>query len=848
MIFRAAEISTILKKQIADFGSRVEVSEVGQVLSVGDGIARVLGLAQVKAGEVVEFPGGIKGMALNLETDNVGIVIFGDDRSIREGDTVKQTGLKAIDSLIPIGRGKRELVIGDRRTGKTAVIIDSTLNQKAIDDATEDDSKNLFRVYVIDGLERSPVAQAVKTLGKNDTMKYSVVVAANAFDLGSMRFRGPYVGYSIGDYFGDNDILRVMTFDGHSKEAKTYRQLSLLLNRSPEFGTLLDNYTFCLFSHLTGCPPLMGNECIGSMLQFFETKVEGGKVKRTSNVVSITDWQVDLGVSCLQKEICAAKNIGNFDTADGVTAKSKAPNTIARRILSELTMYRDIAASTLFRVYLAIVIQELLKGGVRLSELIKQSSGAPLSGAEFVCVKYSGNCDYLEDLHFGPVHRFRASLPTYLHQGQDYLCNLIDIEDFDWNAEVEKKLMSAPEAYNIEFEGLVATDKISKPIPHSSSARVDAQHKVTSVKIGRDDGGKSAFRGTNKATPIDKGQWSSFYKNATLRSTKLETPTNDLGSDRGQVIPFSAVLARRPLSEGRAAKTGVIMRSRHIDNFLHMMSTERGVTKNTLVAYGCDLDHFARFVKSHKREVEDASVTHIRAYVKNLSGTGMSTCTISRRLSVLRSFFRFLYAERVRNDDPTASVESPRIGRNLPKYLTEDEVRHLLDVAAGYAGAEGLRLVAMLEILYATGLRVSELVGLPAAALERDGRFLVIRGKGQKERMVPLSEPARDALSAYLAVRAYFLPEGRADQAADMWMFPSRAKVGHLTRARFGQMLKELAVTAGIERSRVSPHVLRHSFACHLLTHGADSRSVQKVLGDTDISTIQIYTHSSTNA
>ena len=292
----------------------------------------------------------------------------------------------------------------------------------------------------------------------------------------------------------------------------------------------------------------------------------------------------------------------------------------------------------------------------------------------------------------------------------------------------------------------------------------------------------------------------------------------------------------------KAARPAV-RRSRYIENFLHMMSAERGAAVNTLESYGRDLDDFSKFLSSRRRSPEDANASHIRAYLKGLSGAGMASSTMARRLSAIRRFFGFLYAERVRADDPTLSIDSPRQGRTLPKYLSEDEVDQLLEAAMSRPAADGVRLVALLEILYATGLRVSELVGLPLASLSRDQRYLIVRGKGQKERMVPLSDPARDAISSYLLVRTGFLPKGSRQGNPEAWMFPSRGKDGHLTRARFAQLLKELAIDAGIDRRRVSPHVLRHSFASHLLAHGADLRSIQQMLGHADISTTQIYTH-----
>lgn len=281
---------------------------------------------------------------------------------------------------------------------------------------------------------------------------------------------------------------------------------------------------------------------------------------------------------------------------------------------------------------------------------------------------------------------------------------------------------------------------------------------------------------------------------------------------------------------------------RYVSLFLDMLLAERGVAANTLEGYGRDLADFGSFVKDQKSDVENATTLHVRAYLKHLSGYGMAPRTQARRLSALRQFYRFLVAERLRDDDPTTVVDSPKAGLSLPKYLNEGEVNRLLEVAANFAGPEGKRLVALMEILYATGLRVSELVGLPVGAISRDGQMLLVRGKGNKERMVPLSEPALDAIVAYVEVRDGFLPK-RIKEKGSPFLFPSRAKQGFLTRARFAQILKELAVLSDLDPRRVSPHVLRHSFASHMLAHGVDLRALQQMLGHSDISTTQIYTH-----
>lgn len=279
---------------------------------------------------------------------------------------------------------------------------------------------------------------------------------------------------------------------------------------------------------------------------------------------------------------------------------------------------------------------------------------------------------------------------------------------------------------------------------------------------------------------------------------------------------------------------------REVDMFLEMLVAERGVARNTLESYQRDLGDFSGFAKSQRMSLAHAGADLIRKYLKHMDGSGMAASTQARRLSALRQFFRFLYAERLREDDPTTIIDSPKIGRALPKYLSEEEVDRLLACAGDHAGADGKRLVALMEILYATGLRVSELVGLPLAALSRDGRMLMVRGKGDKERMVPMSEPASDAIEAYMAVRQRYMPKSLRTSP---YLFPSRAKQGYLTRARFAQILKELAVEAALDPRRVSPHVLRHSFASHLLAHGVDLRALQQMLGHADISTTQIYTH-----
>jgi integrase/recombinase XerD len=289
--------------------------------------------------------------------------------------------------------------------------------------------------------------------------------------------------------------------------------------------------------------------------------------------------------------------------------------------------------------------------------------------------------------------------------------------------------------------------------------------------------------------------------------------------------------------------------SRHVETFLEMMAVERGASPHTLAAYGRDLADVAAVLAKRNRSLDAAVAADLAAYLAQLARRGIAARTAARRLSCLRQFYKFLFAEGLRADDPAAGLDSPRLGRSLPKYLTEAEVEALL-AAARSLGARSLRATALLELLYATGLRVSELVSLPLAAA-RQGHAIIVRGKGGKERLVPMGAAARDALDAYLAVRVADIPvrattaarRGPAPAPTSPWLFPSAAAGGHLTRAGFALLLKDVAIAAGISPSRVSPHVLRHSFATHLLGHGADLRSLQQMLGHADISTTQIYTH-----
>ena len=279
--------------------------------------------------------------------------------------------------------------------------------------------------------------------------------------------------------------------------------------------------------------------------------------------------------------------------------------------------------------------------------------------------------------------------------------------------------------------------------------------------------------------------------------------------------------------------------SKHLEAFLEMLAAERGAAQLTLAAYRNDLLDLSRFLATRTLALETADETALHAYLAAAATARLAPRTLARRISAIRQFYKFLVVDGVRRDDPAAGLDTPRLGRPLPKLLSETEIAGLLAAARAWPGDEGVRLVAVLELLYATGLRISELVTLPFAAARRDPRFLMVRGKGGRERVVPLSEPGRQALAEYLDHRERFLPDARPSP----WLFPSRAAGGHLTRQRCGQLLKELAVNSGLDPKRLSPHVLRHAFASHLLDHGADLRSVQQMLGHADIATTQIYTH-----
>ena len=480
MAIQAAEISAILKDQIKNFGQDAEVAEIGRVLSVGDGIARVYGLDNVQAGEMVEFPGGIKGMALNLETDNVGIVIFGSDRDIKEGDTVKrtgeivdvpvgkgllgrvvdglgnpidgkgpiegaerkrvevkapgiiprksvhepvQTGLKAIDSLVPVGRGQRELIIGDRQTGKTAVAIDTFINQKTIN-AGDDESKKLYCIYVAIGQKRSTVAQIVKTLEDQGAMEYSIVVAATASEPAPLQFLAPYTGCTMGEYFRDNGMHAVIVYDDLSKQAVAYRQMSLLLRRPPGREAYPGD-VFYLHSRLLERAAKMGDAAgNGSLTALPVIETQAGDVSAyiPTNVISITDGQIFLETELFYSGIRPAINVGLSVSRVGSAAQIKAMKQVAGSIKLELAQYREMAAFAQFASDLDAATQQLLSRGARLTEVLKQDQYSPLPVEEQVVSIFSGVRGYLDPIAVSDVTRFEQGLLSEVRaKGADIL-------------------------------------------------------------------------------------------------------------------------------------------------------------------------------------------------------------------------------------------------------------------------------------------------------------------------------------------------------------------------------------------------------------------------------------------
>jgi F-type H+/Na+-transporting ATPase subunit alpha len=469
MDIRPAEISAILKREIQNFGSDAEVSEVGQVLSVGDGIARVYGLDNVQAGEMVEFPGGIKGMALNLETDNVGVVIFGSDSTIKEGDTVKrtgaivevpvgkgllgrvvdplgnpidgkgeltnvaerrrvdvkapgiiprksvhepvQTGLKAIDTLIPVGRGQRELIIGDRQTGKTAVAIDAIINQKAVNAGTDEKAK-LYCIYVAIGQKRSTVAQIVKTLADAGALEYTILVTATASEPAPLQFLAPFSGCAMGEWFRDNGMHALIIYDDLSKQAVAYRQMSLLLRRPPGREAYPGDVFYLHSRLLERAAKLNEDNGAGSLtaLPVIETQANDVSAYIPTNVISITDGQIFLETDLFYQGIRPAVNVGISVSRVGSSAQIKAMKTVAGPIKGELAQYREMAAFAKFGSDLDASTQKMLARGERLTELLKQPQYKPFAVEEQVAVIYAGTRGYLDAFPTNKVQAFQDAL------------------------------------------------------------------------------------------------------------------------------------------------------------------------------------------------------------------------------------------------------------------------------------------------------------------------------------------------------------------------------------------------------------------------------------------------------
>ncbi|WP_397542702.1 F0F1 ATP synthase subunit alpha [Roseovarius salis] len=511
MGIQAAEISAILKDQIKNYGQEAEVAEVGRVLSVGDGIARVHGLDNVQAGELVEFPGNIMGMALNLEADNVGVVIFGSDREIKEGDTVKRTksivdvpagdellgrvvdalgnpldgkgpiktekrlvadvkapgiiprksvhepmatGLKSVDAMIPIGRGQRELIIGDRQTGKTAVALDTILNQKTYNDAAGDDeSKKLYCVYVAVGQKRSTVAQLVKTLENAGAMEYSIVVAATASDPAPMQFLAPYSASAMAEHFRDNGRHALIVYDDLSKQAVAYRQMSLLLRRPPGREAYPGD-VFYLHSRLLERSAKLNDENgAGSLTALPIIETQGGDVSAfiPTNVISITDGQIFLETELFYQGIRPAVNTGLSVSRVGSSAQTKAMKSVAGPVKLSLAQYREMAAFAQFGSDLDAATQRLLKRGERLTELMKQPQYSPLTNAEIVCMIYAGTNGYLDDLEVSQVGRFEQGLLNHLRSKHQDLLDMITNDDPKIEGDAEEKVKAALDEFASDF-------------------------------------------------------------------------------------------------------------------------------------------------------------------------------------------------------------------------------------------------------------------------------------------------------------------------------------------------------------------------------------------------------------
>ncbi len=511
MAIEAAEISAILKDQIKNFGQEAEVAEVGRVLSVGDGIARVYGLDNVQAGEMVEFPGGIMGMALNLENDNVGVVIFGSDRDIKEGDTVKRTnsivdvpagdallgrvvdglgnpvdgkgpidaaerrvadvkapgiiprksvhepmatGLKAVDAMIPIGRGQRELIIGDRQTGKTAVALDTILNQKSYNDAAGDDeSKKLYCIYVAIGQKRSTVAQLVKKLEESGAIDYTIVVAATASDPAPMQFLAPYAATSMAEYFRDNGRHALIIYDDLSKQAVSYRQMSLLLRRPPGREAYPGDVFYLHSRLLERSAKLNEDNGSGSLTALPVIETQGGDVSAfiPTNVISITDGQIFLETDLFYQGIRPAVNTGLSVSRVGSSAQTSAMSSVAGPVKLSLAQYREMAAFAQFGSDLDASTQALLNRGARLTELMKQPQYSPLTNAEIVVVIFAGTNGFLDKLALSDVSRFEKGLLAHMHAKHSDVMDWITNDDPKIKGDAADRLKAAVEDFAKDF-------------------------------------------------------------------------------------------------------------------------------------------------------------------------------------------------------------------------------------------------------------------------------------------------------------------------------------------------------------------------------------------------------------
>ena len=504
MDIQPSEISKILKEEIKNFGSDSEITEVGQVLSIGDGIARIYGLDNVQAGEMVMFDDGTRGMALNLEDDNVGVVLFGSDANIKEGDTVKrtnsivdvpvgkellgrvvdalgnpidgkgniesqnrsrievkapgiiprksvsepmQTGLKAIDSLIPIGRGQRELIIGDRQTGKTAIAIDTIINQKSINESG-DETKKLYCIYVGIGQKRSSIAQTVKALEDAGAMEYTTVVAATASDAAPLQFLAPYTGCSMGEYFRDNGMHALIIYDDLSKQAVAYRQMSLLLRRPPGREAFPGD-VFYLHSRLLERAAKMNDENGGgslTALPVIETQANDVSAFIPTNVISITDGQIFLETELFNQGIRPAVNVGLSVSRVGSAAQTKAMKKVAGSIKLELAQYREMAAFAQFGSDLDASTQKLLNRGSKLTELLKQNQYSPMTIAEQVVSIFTGVNGYLDDLELNQIRDFEKDLFELIKSSHSDIIESINSSG-DLNDDTSSKLTSIIEVF-----------------------------------------------------------------------------------------------------------------------------------------------------------------------------------------------------------------------------------------------------------------------------------------------------------------------------------------------------------------------------------------------------------------